>query len=108
MPENLSLNNKSRFPPENEKEAAFLHGKSEQGFDRPKALQGKGGTSCAGRFGEGKGETMGVLPLSPESFPSPSILISPYTSYNSSYRRLYSAQRPSRMAARAPRTVSRK
>ena len=38
MPENLSLNNKCRFPPENEKEAAILHGKSEQGFDRAKSL----------------------------------------------------------------------
>ena len=75
MPENSSLNNKSRFPPENEKEAAFLHGKSEQGFDRAKSLcREKGGTSCAGRFGEGRenvSEERGSPPTLFPPFPKP-------------------------------------
>ena len=50
----------------------------------------------------------GGKPFSRKVSPPPFNPYLPYTSYNSSYRRLYSAQRPSRMAARAPRTVSRK
>ena len=83
MPENSSLNNKSRFPPENEKEAAFLHGKSEQGFDRAKSFcREKGAQAALAGLGRGKGKH-GSAPLSPENFPSP-IFYSPIFAFKTS------------------------
>ena len=71
VPENSSLNNKSRFPPENEKEAAFLHGKSEQGFDRAKSFAGKRGAQAVpAGLGKGKGKHGGAPPFS-RKFPLP-------------------------------------